>query len=122
MSSPTRCCKSDDSIHMIKAEAAAAVVVKTTASGGVTTTTTTLDNCVKGHERNKSGIPKLINSKSIGGSFEEDVTQSEKNDQVDWKIISRRKVLFETSPSVKGSFTGRNHHHQLVFSIKLHEK
>ncbi|XP_027772100.1 type I inositol polyphosphate 5-phosphatase 5 isoform X1 [Solanum pennellii] len=107
MSSPTRCCKSDDSIHMIKAEAAAAVVVKTTSSGGVTTT---LDNCVKGHEKNKCGIPKLINPKGIGGSFEEHVTQSEKNDQVevDWKIISRRKVLFETSPSVKRSFTARH--------------
>ncbi|KAK6791957.1 hypothetical protein RDI58_011038 [Solanum bulbocastanum] len=104
MSSPTRCCKSDGSIHMIKADAAAAIV-KTTASGGVTTT---LDTIVKSHEKNKSGISKLINSKGIGGSFEEDVTQSEKNDQVDWKIISRRKVLFETPPTVYGSFTARH--------------
>lgn len=28
--------------------------------------------------------------------------------EVDYKIISRKKVFFETSPSVKRSFTGRN--------------
>ncbi|KAM3290168.1 type I inositol polyphosphate 5-phosphatase 5 [Capsicum chacoense] len=78
-------------------------------SGGVSTIATTLDNSVKGHKKKKSGIPKLFNSKSNTGSFEEHLTQSEKNDQeVDWKIISRRKVFLETSASAKRSFTERH--------------
>ncbi|XP_059309653.1 type I inositol polyphosphate 5-phosphatase 5 [Lycium ferocissimum] len=108
MSSPTRRCKSDDSIHLIKAAAA----VNTTISGGVSTspatsTATTPDNSVKG-EKKKAVIPKLNNSKSSRKSFGEHLRQSDNNDQeVDWKI-SRRKAFLETSSTVKRSFSARH--------------
>ncbi|MCE3050684.1 hypothetical protein HAX54_047884 [Datura stramonium] len=85
MSSPTRRCKSDDFIHMIKAESAA--VNTTTAAAGVSisllsSTASTLDNSVKGgHEKKKSKISKLFNSKSSRRSFEDHPTQSDNNDQ-----------------------------------------
>ncbi|XP_009792276.1 type I inositol polyphosphate 5-phosphatase 5 isoform X1 [Nicotiana sylvestris] len=109
MSSPTRRCKSDDNIHMIKAAA-----INTTPGGGARTspsssTATTPDNSVKG-EKKKCIIPKLFSSKrsSIGGS-EEDLTQSDNNDQeVDWRITSRRKAFLETSSTVKRSFSERH--------------
>ncbi|KAK4356674.1 hypothetical protein RND71_025645 [Anisodus tanguticus] len=110
MSSPTRRCKSDDSIHMIKA---AATTINTTVGGGVSTspatsTATTLDRIVK-DEKKKDVIPKLINSKSSRKSFGEHLAQPDNNDQeVDWKIISRRKAFIETSPTVKRSFSARH--------------